>query len=119
MATLLYIEDSEANRQLVKFIIARRNDLDLIDAETGSEGLALAFSHRPDIILLDISLPDMSGNDVLRQLRDNPETAKTPVIAISGNSVLDTRANSPGFQDYLGKPINVQALYLTLDNFLK
>jgi CheY-like chemotaxis protein len=119
VATLLYIEDSEANRQLVKFIIARRDDLELIDAETGREGLSLAFSHHPDIILLDISLPDMNGNEVLKLLRDNPKTAKTPVIAISGNAVTDTRSNSPGFQDYLGKPINVQALYLALDNFLK
>jgi CheY-like chemotaxis protein len=119
VTTVLYIEDNEANRQLVKFIIARRSDLELIDAETGREGLALAFSQRPDIILLDISLPDMSGNDVLKQLRNTPATAQTPVIAISGDPVYETRSSSPGFQEYLGKPINIQALYQALDTFLK
>lgn len=118
MATILYIEDNEAIRQLVRLILARRSDLELLEAENGSQGLTLAFGHLPDIILLDISLPDIDGNGVLKQLRSNPNTTATPVIAISGNSVIETQLTSPGFQGYLAKPIDIQALYTTIDSFL-
>lgn len=118
MATVLYIEDDESIRNLVKMIMARRNDITLLEAATGTEGLALASSAQPDIILLDISLPDMDGSEVLKQLRENPNTTATPVIAISGNSATNTRLTAPGFQEYLTKPVNIPALYAAIDQFL-
>lgn len=119
MATILYIEDNETNLQLVKLLLARRKDLEFLEATTGREGLLQAFTLSPDLILLDISLPDIDGNEVLLQLRGNPETSTTPVIAVSGNAVEETRHGSPGFQHYLSKPINIQALYSAIDSLLR
>lgn len=118
MATILYIEDDEAIRQLVRLILARRSDIRFHEAATGKEGLSLAFTVRPDLILLDISLPDMDGSEVLKMLRSNTDTSSIPVIAISGNSVTETQLTIPGFQDYLAKPINIQALYTAIDSLI-
>lgn len=119
VATILYIEDNQANLQLVKLLLARRNTIDFLEAETGKEGLTQAFNHLPDLILLDISLPDINGNEVLEQLRSNESTSTTPVIAISGNPVVETQKNCPGFQHYLSKPINIQALTEAIDTFIR
>lgn len=115
MATILYIEDNEAVRQLVQLIFQRREDLELLEAETGTQGLSLAFSARPDLIMIDISLPDMDGGEVLKILRENTNTAAIPVIAISGDPAVNTRLAYPGFQDYLEKPIDIPALYRAID----
>lgn len=103
---------------LVRLLLAQRQDIDLIEAETGQEGLALAFSRRPDLILIDITLPDMKGGEVRRQLLANPATAPIPAIAISGNDVSETIQNSPGFQNYLAKPIDLRALTAAIDALL-
>lgn len=118
MATVLYIEDNLANRKLVQLLIARRHDLDLINAETGREGLRLAEDHLPDIILLDISLPDLQGDQVLKKLKKTPLTSQIPVIAISGDGMEETRHRFPEFQAYLEKPVDIQLFYDTLDTFL-
>lgn len=116
--TILYIEDNETNRQLVRMIVTRRTDLTLLEAETGKSGLQTAFTQQPDLILLDISLPDISGPEVLRKLLDNPLTQHTPVIALTGNSLAETRMTSPDFSDYLSKPIDIQVLYSAIDRAL-
>lgn len=118
MKKLLYIEDNEAIRDLVRLILARRNDIEMFEAETGSEGLQLAFTIAPDLILVDITLPDMTGNEVLKQLREQEKTVAIPAIAISGNGIDDTRRSSPGFDAYLEKPINITSLYTAIDSFL-
>lgn len=118
VTTILYIEDNEAIRQLVRLILARRKDIELLEAETGGEGLDLAFSRLPDLLLIDITLPDMPGGEVLRRLRHNPLTASIPAIAISGNAVDTTRNTSPGFNNYLAKPIDITALYRAIDALL-
>lgn len=115
MATLLYIEDDQSLRQLVRLLIARRDNMTLLEAETGKEGIVLARHHLPDAILIDISLPDIQGGDVLRQLREDETTRHIPAIAISGNAIEETRATTPDFDAYLGKPINIQALYAAID----
>ncbi|SHO49761.1 response regulator [Desulfopila aestuarii] len=118
MKKLLYIEDNEAIRDLVRLILARRNDIEMFEAETGSEGIHLAFTIAPDIILVDITLPDMTGNEVLKQLREQVKTATIPAIAISGNGIDDTRHSSPGFDAYLEKPVNITSIYTTIDSLL-
>lgn len=118
MATVLYIEDNLANRKLVQLLIARRHDLELISAETGFEGLRLAESHLPDIILLDISLPDLQGDQVLKKLKENSLTSQIPVIAISGDGREETRHRFPEFQAYLEKPVDIQLFYDTIDALL-
>ena len=86
--TILYIEDNAANRQLVEMIIERRTDLQLILAEDGETGLRLAEERQPDMILLDNSLPDIDGHEVLARLRINERTRAIPVVSLSGNSLI-------------------------------
>lgn len=119
MKTILYIEDNEAIRDLVRLILARRNNIEMFEAETGSEGLQLAFTITPDLILVDITLPDMTGDEVLKQLRKQEKTAVIPTVAISGNAIDDTRHSSPGFDAYLEKPVNIKSLNATIDSFLR
>lgn len=118
--TILYIEDDEANRTLVQFIIERRADISLLEAESGSEGIEMACRHLPDIILLDLSLPDITGFDVLKKLKDAPSVAQTPVIALTGDSLPEDRAKAmkAGFYGYLTKPLSVQDFYTLLDKTL-
>lgn len=115
--SILYIEDDEANRTLLHSIVKRRDDLALLLAGTGQEGITAAGELAPDIILLDLTLPDISGFDVLQSLLSNPQTARTPVIAITGDSHMENRNNcmKAGFSGYLSKPIDVHAFYSLID----
>lgn len=115
---ILYIEDDEANRQLVQFIFKRRGDIEMLEAETGSAGIQSARKYIPDIILLDLSLPDMSGFEVLSDLQKTDITSKIPVIAITGESAPAdiVKGMKAGFHAYLTKPINVAALYKSIDD---
>ncbi|WP_052162504.1 transporter substrate-binding domain-containing protein [Aquabacterium sp. NJ1] len=108
-ATLLYVEDNPANLQLMTQIVSRHQGVSLISAPLGQLGLDLARAHRPDLILLDIHLPDMDGYAVLGQLRSKPETRNTPVIAVTANAMpMDVqRIRDAGFDDYVPKPIRV------------
>ena len=115
MATILYIEDDQSLRQLVRLLISRRDNMTLLEAETGEEGIELARQHLPDTVLIDISLPDIQGGDVLKRLREDETTRHIPAIAISGNGIEETRTTSPDFDAYLAKPVNIQALYAAID----
>jgi CheY-like chemotaxis protein len=116
--TILYIEDNEANRQLVEMILSRRPQLKLITAEDGTTGLAVADEHQPGMILLDISLPDMDGHEVLTRLKENARTKTIPVFALSGNATEDTRLATPAFDGYLSKPINIHTFYAAIDQVM-
>ncbi len=107
--TLLYVEDNPANMKLVEQIIARRRDLQLISATTGQLGIERARTGKPDVILMDINLPDISGIEALEMLRLDPATATIPVIAISANAMPHDirRGMNAGFFQYLTKPINI------------
>lgn len=108
--TLLYIEDNPANMQLVERLIARRPDIKLLTAVNASLGIEQARSFLPDVILMDINLPGLSGIDALKILRDDPSTAHIPVVAISANAMLrDIQIGiESGFFRYLTKPIIVE-----------
>lgn len=107
---LLYVEDNPANLRLVEEIVAFRRDLRLLAAHDGHLGLQLARAHRPDIILMDLNLPGMSGFEVLRQLNADPETAQIPVIALTANAMPRDieRGVAAGFHRYLTKPIDIE-----------
>jgi PAS domain S-box-containing protein len=109
MRTLLYVEDNPANLKLVERLIGRRNDLHLLSATDGSRGVELARTHLPDVILMDINLPGISGIEALRILRDDPATAHIPVVALSANAMPRDiqRGLDAGFLRYLTKPIKV------------
>ncbi|WP_157979145.1 response regulator, partial [Rhodoferax ferrireducens] len=87
LRTLLYVEDNRANLQLVEQLIARRPDMRLLSAGDALRGIALARSQQPQVILMDINLPGISGLQALAILRDDPATRHIPVLAISANAM--------------------------------
>jgi CheY-like chemotaxis protein len=104
---ILYIEDDEASRNLINGVIQQKVFLDLSMATTGQEGIDSALKQAPDLIILDIGLPDMSGFEVLKTLRSNSSTAHLPIIALSARaSEKDIQEGiSAGFDSYLTKPV--------------
>jgi CheY-like chemotaxis protein/anti-sigma regulatory factor (Ser/Thr protein kinase) len=109
MHTLLYVEDNPANLKLVEQIIARHPDIHLLTAVTGNSGIEIACGSQPDVILMDINLPDVSGFEALEILRSDPATAYIPVIALSANAMARDieRGLQVGFFRYITKPIKV------------
>jgi CheY-like chemotaxis protein/anti-sigma regulatory factor (Ser/Thr protein kinase) len=114
---LLYIEDNPANMRLVERLIDRRSDIKLLKAVDGSLGIALAKASLPDVILMDINLPGISGIDALKVLQEDIDTAHIPVVAISANAMSrDIEVGRQlGFFRYLTKPIVVEEFMTTLD----
>ena len=119
--TLLYIEDNPANMKLVERLIDRREDIKLLTAVNGSLGIELAKSSLPDVILMDINLPGISGIEALKVLREDAATAHIPVVAISANAMArDIEVGQQlGFIRYLTKPIVVEEFMATLDLALR
>ncbi len=118
---VLYVEDNPANMELVAQIVASRSDLRLLGALNGTQGIALAKSELPDVILLDINLPDMSGLQVLQVLRRDLATQKIPVLALTANAMphdIET-GRAAGFLCYLTKPIKNKELLQALDQALE
>jgi CheY-like chemotaxis protein len=115
--TLLYVEDNPANMELVKQLVARRPDMQLLEAVNGTLGVELAREAGPDMILMDINLPGISGIDAMKILRNDPVTAHIPVVALSTNAMprdIETGIQA-GFFRYLTKPINVGEFMETVD----
>ena len=115
--TLLYVEDNPANLMLVERLLARRTDLRMLSARDGQRGVELARAAQPDVILMDINLPGISGLTALRLLRESPSTAHIPVVALSANAMphdID-KGLAAGFFRYLTKPIKVGEFMDTLD----
>jgi PAS domain S-box-containing protein len=115
--TLLYVEDNPANLRLIEQIIARRPDIRLLSARNGILGIELARTSRPDVILMDINLPGMSGIKAMQILRADAATAHIPVVALSANAIPRDieRGLEAGFFRYLTKPIKVKEFMDTLD----
>ncbi len=115
--TLLYVEDNPANLKLVEQLIARRPDMRLLSARDGNLGIQLARSERPQVILMDINLPGISGIEALKILREDPATAHIPVVALSANAMPRDieKGLQAGFFRYLTKPIKVNEFMDTLD----
>jgi PAS domain S-box-containing protein len=116
---LLYIEDNLSNLHLVQRILEHRPAVALIPAMQGRLGLDLAVQHRPALVLLDLHLPDISGEEVLRQLKGHPATADIPVVVMSADASPGrvARLKDAGVDDYLTKPINVARFLATVDRW--
>ncbi|MDC8770968.1 response regulator [Roseateles albus] len=116
---LLYIEDNPVNVLVVEELLATRPQLSLICEVDGARGLARARSMLPDLILLDMQLPDFDGYQVFERLRADPVTAAIPCIALSANAMLEDtrRAQEAGFLAYWTKPIDFKAFLQGLDEF--
>jgi CheY-like chemotaxis protein/two-component sensor histidine kinase len=118
--TILYVEDNPANLQLVERLISRRKDIRLLSAMDGNLGVELARACRPDVILMDINLPGISGIEALKILREDKTTAHIPVVALSANAMPRDiqKGLDAGFFRYLTKPIKVSELMDTLNGAL-
>lgn len=119
--TLLYVEDNPANLVLVEQLIARRGDLTLLTAVNGHLGIQMARAHQPDVILMDINLPGISGYGVLKVLHEDSATAHIPIMALSANAVPRDiqKGIDAGFFRYLTKPIEVVEFMDALDVALR
>jgi CheY-like chemotaxis protein len=120
VCSLLYVEDNPANLQLVEQLIARRPDIRLYSARDGDLGIQLARAQQPDVILMDINLPGISGIQALKILRADPATAHIPVVGLSANAMpLDiAKGLQAGFFRYLTKPIKLNELMGALESAL-
>ena len=119
--TLLYVEDNPANMKLVEQIIERCPNLRLLTAVNGTLGIELARTSLPEVILMDINLPGISGIEAFKRLREDPATAHIPIVALSANAMARDIATglSVGFFRYVTKPIKVKEFMDTLNEALE
>jgi CheY-like chemotaxis protein len=109
--TILLVEDNEDNR-IIYTTVLRHVGYDVIEAQDGVQAIALARSERPDLILMDISIPEIDGWEATRILLENPETKSIPIIALTAHALQDDRekAVKMGFAAYLAKPVEPRAV---------
>ncbi len=121
LRTVLYVEDNPANLMLVEDLITRQPDIQLLSATDGNRGVEIARTSMPDMILMDINLPGISGIQAMKILREDTLTAHIPVVALSGNAMPRDiqKGLEAGFFRYLTKPINVDEFMSTLDATLE
>ncbi len=114
---VLHVEDDPSNRRLVERILARRPGIELMSAPDGASALARAALRPPDLVLLDLHLPDMAGGEVLARLRAGPSTREVPVVVLSADASTTTssRLLRAGAAEYLAKPVDVNRLLALLD----
>jgi two-component system, cell cycle response regulator DivK len=107
---VLIVDDNDKNLKLARDVL-RAAGLHTLEAARGDEAIVLATDHRPDLVLLDLRLPDMNGEDVARELRRGAETARIPVVALSASRYAwsSDQLLAAGFDGYLQKPIDVRA----------
>jgi len=119
MKTILIVEDNEKNMKLVRDIL-RHNGHDTIEATTGGDGVRLASERKPDLILMDIQLPDIDGIEALSRIRKNPSLDAVAVIAVSASVMPDDQQKivSSGFDAFVTKPINLKQFLATVQRFL-
>jgi two-component system cell cycle response regulator DivK len=117
--TILYVEDNEANRKLVRLLLANTT-YRLIEAFDGEDGVAQALEARPDLILMDVQLPKISGLEATRRLRAEPATAQTPIIVITSFALSgdDQKAKEAGATAYLAKPYSPRDLLALIRNIV-
>jgi two-component system, cell cycle response regulator DivK len=120
MPKLLLVEDNEENREILTRRLARRG-YDVVEARHGMEGIELAGSARPDIILMDMTLPGIDGSEVAARLKANPETCSIPVIALTAHASEADRENAlaAGFDDFDTKPVDMERLLQKVENSLR
>jgi two-component system cell cycle response regulator DivK len=116
---ILVIEDNEDNRQIIRDLLTSLG-CELIEAVDGVEGVAMAQSHRPDLILMDIQLPEMDGYEATRQIRTIPELAHVPIIAVTSYALSgdEAKARDAGCNGYVAKPFSPRELLAKIREFL-
>ena len=119
MKTILIVEDNEKNMKLARDIL-RAKGYATLEAVNGLDGVRLALEHKPDLVLMDIQLPDINGIEAFERIRANAETAKVPVIAFTASVTTGDRSRigDAGFDGFLGKPINLKEFLETVRRML-
>jgi signal transduction histidine kinase/CheY-like chemotaxis protein len=117
---VLYVEDDLSSLTLVRHVLARRPGFEVLHTTLGAEGLELAFSRRPDLILLDLHLPDMTGIELLEALRRAEATRSIPVVVVSASAMPSDveRVQTMGTARYLTKPLDIRVFLETMDSIL-
>jgi two-component system, cell cycle response regulator DivK len=120
MARILYIEDNTANRLLVKRILMAEDHV-VLEAENGVQGIKVAQEESPDLILVDINMPDMDGYEVTAHLRQIPALGKVPIVALTANVLRGDRERSlqAGCDGYIQKPLDVDMLPSQVEALLR
>jgi two-component system, cell cycle response regulator DivK len=116
---ILVIEDTEDNRQIIRDLLTSFG-YELIEATDGAEGVALAQSQHPDLILMDIQLPEMDGYEATRRIRAIPELARVPIIAVTSYALSgdEAKTRAAGCDGYVAKPFSPRQLLATVREFL-
>jgi len=116
---ILVVEDTEDNRQIIRDLLSSVG-YELIEAADGAEGVALAQKERPDLILMDIQLPEIDGYEATRRIRDIPELAKVPIIAVTSYALSgdEAKTREAGCDGYVAKPFSPRDLLAKVRQFL-
>ena len=116
--TVLYVEDNEFNRKIVRQLLVSTS-YRLVEANDGEQGVAAAIDKKPDVILMDVQLPNLSGLDATRQLRQEPATAEIPIIIVTSFAMSgdDVKAKEAGASAYLAKPYSPRELLALIRKF--
>lgn len=120
MATLAVVEDNADNRLLLQAILGE--EFDLVEYENGADALSAFSKQRPDLVLMDISLPGMDGHDILKRIRGDAALSRLPVIALTAHAMAGDRERflAEGFDDYITKPIvDERQLFASIRRLLK
>lgn len=119
--SIVYVEDDPINAHLLTAIIDKMTSHELAIANTGTDGLRLVREIRPDLIILDIGLPDMDGYELLDQIRQDPACKEIPAIAVTANAMLDDvrRGENAGFDEYMVKPVRASELLKTIERIIE
>ena len=119
MSMILIVEDNEKNLKLVRDVLQFKGH-QTIEAMTGTEGLRLARESRPDLVLMDIQLPDIDGITALARLRADPQTKNMPVVAVSASVMPDEQQKiaASGFDAFITKPLNVKNFLEIVERFV-
>jgi two-component system, cell cycle response regulator DivK len=119
MSTILIVEDNEKNMKLVRDILQYEGHATL-EAATGAEGVRLALEHVPDLVLMDIQLPDFDGAEALRRIRADAALDAVPIVAISASVMPDEQQKviQSGFDAFITKPIDLKHFRATVQRFL-
>lgn len=119
-AKILYIEDNPQNMRLIKKMLSAHN-YEILEANTGMLGLELAVEHRPDLILMDINLPDIVGTEVAQQIKAHNNLAHIPIIALTANAMHGDRERflAEGCDGYIAKPVSRNELLNSITYFLE
>ena len=120
MKTILIVEDNAKNMKLVRDILQHKG-WQTLEAVTGEDGVRLALEHKPDLVLMDIQLPDIDGITALRRIREDKSLDAVPVLAVSASVMPDEQRQivSSGFDAYLTKPISLKPFIATVERFLQ